>query len=55
MLGVGAGIDQPGQCLLNNCFQTNPPASMMENGARCGTEQTNASAEAIKPDQGWSG
>ena len=28
-------IDQPGHCLLINCFQSNPPAWMMENGARC--------------------
>ena len=31
---VRAGIDQPGHCLFINYFQTNPPAWMMENGAR---------------------
>ena len=33
-LDVRAGIDQPGHCLLNS-YQTNLPAWMMENGAKC--------------------
>ena len=34
-LDVEEDIDQQGHCLLINCFQTNPPGWMMENGARC--------------------